>query len=78
MSLPVNLQADLDQDSAAIRDLLDRHPALAEAVAERTELGKLLAEFGMAVAANIFAAGASKHAMDMRALAWIAYLEGTE
>lgn len=75
MSLPVNLQADLDQNEAAIRDLLDR-TEIVEAMRDE-RLSALLGHWGKLIAANIFGAG-GEYEMNLRALAWIETFGGLE
>lgn len=75
--LPASILADIDQDSAEIRDLIDKRPTIADELSGDTELGILLKDWGKLIAAHIFGAG-QENEMNLRALAWIEFLGGFE
>jgi hypothetical protein len=70
--VPLEWRHGVDQEVAQIRDVLDKRPEIMGELREDTELSRMLADWGMAIAANICGNG---RGCVQRALAWMETLE---
>lgn len=77
MNAPLAIQRELDQQLAHVRDLIDKDPRIGKELNSNTTIGVLLNCWGKIVADDIFTSG-DYRAMQIRALAWVSYLEAMD